>query len=408
MTIRLRRPTPQLNIVAVLEYVLMALILLYNSMWCQFVSAQSNTFMRLAYPVLILLLLLRLRVIPIRRLNRLVILLALLALYLAGTRFNTVRYLLYYVGPLMLLLLYLGVKDNQGEPFDLLFKLDDIVCVLTVISLVCFVFGTCLDVLPGARVVEYYFANQDRSCTTYFHLYYAAQTMLMFGRDFVRNCGIFAEAPGFAIYLIIAFAVEMFLRDKPRLWRCAAICLAALTTFSTKAILLVLLVIGLKFLISPNKSVVMFRFKVVVLPAVAVVLLAAALILLKDKMNTDSFFIRLDDLFASAKAFRTSPLFGTGYYNDQSIIDQFNYSRPNEGLSMGLAVLLAQGGLFMMALYLVPMVWCIFRFPKEQRLRMLAFFVSYLGLLFVTNMPFSFLALFLLAFSFEAGFRARR
>ena len=408
MTIRLRRPTPQLNIVAVLEYVLMALILLYNSMWCQFVSAQSNTFMRLAYPVLILLLLLRLRVIPIRRFNRLVILLALLALYLAGTRFNTVRYLLYYVGPLMLLLLYLGVKDNQGEPFDLLFKLDDIVCVLTVISLVCFVFGTCLDVLPGARTVEYYFANQDRSCTTYFHLYYAAQTMLMFGRDFVRNCGIFAEAPGFAIYLIIAFAVEMFLRDKPRLWRCIAICLAALTTFSTKAILLVLLVIGLKFLISPNKSVVMFRFKVVVLPVVAVVLLAAAFILLKDKMNTDSFFIRLDDLFASAKAFRTSPLIGTGYYNDQSIIDQFNYSRPNEGLSMGLAVLLAQGGLFMMALYLVPMVWCILRFPKEQRLRMLAFFISYLGLLFVTNMPFSFLALFLLAFSFEAGFHARR
>ena len=62
----------------------------------------------------------------------------------------------------------------------------------------------------------------------------------------------------------------------------------------------------------------------------------------------------------------------------------------------------------LMALYLVPMVWCILRFPKEQRLRMLAFFVSYLGLLFVTNIPFSFLALFLLAFSFEAGFHARR
>ena len=408
MTIRLRRPAGQLNIVAVLEYVLMALILLYNSMWCQFVEAQSNAFIRLAYPVLLLLLVLRLRVIPLRQFNRLVILLALLAVYLVGTRFNTARYLLYYVGPLALLLLYLGVKDQRGEPFDLLYKLGDIVCVLTVISLICYVFGTCLGVLPGGRIVEYYFANQDRSCTTYFHLYYAAQTMLMFGRDFVRNCGIFAEAPGFAIYLIVALATETFLRDKPRVWRCAVFCLAGLTTFSTKAILLVLMVLGLKFLISPNKSVVMFRIKAVVLPAVAVVLFAAAFILLKDKMNTDSFFIRLDDLFASAKAFRTSPLFGTGYYNDQSIIDRFNYARPNEGLSMGLAVLLAQGGLFMMALYLVPMVWCILRFPKEQRLRMLAFFVSYLGLLFVTNIPFSFLALFLLAFSFEAGFHARR
>ena len=403
--IRLRRLPKKVNITSILEYLLMALILLYSSMWSVFASAQSNTFIRFAYPVLAVLLVVVLwvRMLPRQRVQRLCLLAAVLAVYFLGTRYNLTRYLLYYAVPLLLLTLYMGIKDEQGKPFDLLYKLGDIVCALTVFSLICFIFGTCLGVLPGGHTIEYFFANDDRSCTTYFHLYYAAQTMLMFGRDFVRNCGIFAEAPGFAVFLVIALSTEMFLREKPRLWRCVVYYAAAITTFSTKAILLVLLVLGLKYVITRPGQVTAYRMKAVILPAGALLLAAVAMVLLIDKQNTDSFFIRLDDLFASAKAFATSPLFGTGYYNDQSIIDCFNYARPNEGLSMGVAVLLAQGGLFLLTFYILAMVGCVMRCPKAWRLRMASFFVTYFGLLFVSNMPFSFVAIFLLAFSMEAA-----
>ena len=403
MGIRLHTEYGKVNITAFLEYLLMALVVLYSSMWCLFVESQSNFFLRLAYPVLLVLIVLKVRVVSYGRLQRLILLAAALAVYLLGTRYNVARYGLYFVGPLLLLMLYIGMKDNEGDPFGLLYKLGDIVTVLTVISLVCFVFGTCLDVLPFKDTVSYYFAGYDRTCTTYFHLYYAAQTMLMFGHELVRNCGMFAEAPGFAMFLVIALATEVFFRVRPRLWRCGVIAAAALTTFSTKAILLVMLVVGIKVVIDRPRRIEWQRLKVLVLPLGGLVLLGAAAVLLIDKMNTASFFIRLDDLAASFKAFASSPLFGTGYYNDDSIIALFAYDRSNNGLSMGLAVLLAQGGLFLTAVYLVPMYLCIRRFCSGDRLRVAACFLVYIWLLFVSNMPFSFLSLFLLAFSMEAG-----
>ena len=391
----------QLNIVAALEYLLLLLAVGYTAMWSQLTEVKSNLFLRLAYPVLVLLIALRVRWLPGDRLRRLLLVAGLLAVYLLGSRYNPLRFGLYLAGPLLLLMVYWGLKDREGAPFDLLYKLGDIVCVLAVVSLFCFVFGTTLDILPR-QTVTYEFAGCTRSCTTYLHLYYAAQTVTMFGQEFVRNCGVFPEAPGFAIFLVTALSTEVFLRKKPRLWRCGVLVATAATTFSTKALLLTLAVPALWLVITPPRGERLRRFKRVALPAVVVAGVLAAGVLLADKVSTASFRIRLDDLFASGKAFLTSPVFGTGYYHDESIIQQFAYPRTNNGLSMGLAVLLAQGGVFLTALYAVPSVLCVRRFGSQRR-RVAAFFITYLGLLFVSNMPFSFLAILLLAFSMEAG-----
>ena len=389
------------NMVTGLEYLLMGLVVGYTSMWSQFADIKSNLFLRLAYPVLVLLIALRVRRLTGDRLRRLLLLAGVLAVYLLGSRYNPIRYGLYLVGPLLLLTLYWGEKQRDGKPFDLLYKLGDLVVVLAAISLFCFVFGTTLNILPG-QTVSYFFANRLQSCTTYFHLYYAAQTMPMFGQVFVRNCGVFPEAPGFAMFLTVALSTEVFLRDKPRPWRCGILVAAALTTFSTKAILLSLLVFALKLVITTPKSLRLRQVKRVAVPLTAAVCGVAAAVLLLDKMNTSSFYIRADDLLASWKTFLSAPAFGAGYYNDEAIIARFAYPRNNNGLSMGLAVLLAQGGVYLTAVYLVPMGLCIRRFAARRR-AMAAFFLVYIGLLFVSNMPFSFLAILLLAFSLEAG-----
>lgn len=408
MSIRLKGLPKQVNILTLLEYLLMMLVLLYSSMWTLFVPAKSNTFLRFAYPLLAVMLVLRMRVIKAPRWRRLVIIAALLAVYLVMTRFNVARYLLYFVAPLILLTLYVGLCDEKNAAFGLLYKLADIVLVLTVVSLVCYVFGTCLGLLPGARDTTYFWASETRTCTTYYHLYYEAQTVDIFGFHLVRNCGIFTEAPGFAVFLIFALATEIFLRSKARLWRIGVLCAAILTTYSTKAILIAVVVFGLQYLITTPRTILWRRFKMVVVPVVCVTVAAIAIILLKDKMNTDSFFIRLDDLFSSLKAWRTSPIFGTGYYNDDSVIAQFAYPRPNNGLSMGLPVLLAQGGLFLVAFYIGAAVTCTARLSGYPRRQMASFFVTYFVLMFVSNIPFSFLAMLLLAFSVEGARQSRR
>lgn len=400
---------PTVTLVAVLEYVLMLFVLLYSSMWALFTSANCNTFFRLSYPLLAALIFLRLRgrAILAPRWKRLVIVAAFLAVYALCTRYNPVRFGLYYFIPLILLMLYMGLTDDRGACISLLFKLSDIVTVLSVISLFCFIFGTCLGALPGRSVATYNWAEATRTCGTYFHLYYESQSIIFLGRDLVRNCGLFMEAPGFAVFLVYAAAVEMLLREKLRLWRCAILYVTALTTFSAKAILLVVLICGLRYVIRRSRTILSHRFKLVILPAVLVAVALVAVVLIADKMTSASYYIRLDDVQACIKTWLTRPLFGTGYWNDDSVIPFFTYEgRYNDGLSMGFAVILAQGGVYLLTLYLLPMLWCIRRTRGFDRACIAAFFLAYTGLMFITNMPYSYLALFTIAFALEYGHRA--
>ena len=395
----------QVNILALFEYLLMLLTLLYSSMWTLFVPAKSNEFLRFAYPVMTALLLLRRQDFNKQRIRRLIFVAVLLAVYLLFTRYNTVRYVLYYAVPLLVLMVYIGICDECGTAVGLLHKLADIVTALAAISLVCYLLGTCLDILPWARETTYFWASETRTCTTYYHLYYEAQSTDMFGLHLVRNCGIFTEAPGYAVFLIIALATEMFLRKQPRVWRLVLLCVTVITTYSTKAVLLAVGVFGLHYIITAPRTPLQRRLKRIILPIVCVAGAAVAVILLIDKMNTESFYIRIDDLLASLKTWWTSPLFGTGYYNDESVIAQFAYPRPNNGLSMGLPVLLAQGGLFLVALYIVAASGYVLRQHGGDRWKAASFFTVYFALMFVSNMPFSFLALLVLALSLESGRR---
>lgn len=402
---RLKACVKQVNILTLLEYLLMLLVLLYSSMWALFVPAKSNEFLRFAYPVITALLLLRRQDFNKQRIRRLIFVAALLAVYLLFTRYNAVRYVLYYAAPLLILMLYIGLCDERDAAVGLLHKLADIVTVIAAISLVCYLLGTCLNILPWARETTYFWASETRTCTTYYHLYYEAQTADIFGLHLVRNCGVFTEAPGYAVFLITALATEMFLRNRPRVWRLVLLSATIITTYSTKAVLLAVGVFGLHYIITAPRTPLWRRLKPIVLPVVCIAGAAIGIILLIDKMNTESFYIRIDDLLASLKAWWTSPLFGTGYYNDSSVIAQFAYPRPNNGLSMGLPVLLAQGGLFLVALYLGAAVGCVWRRHDDKRWKTACFFVVYFALLFVSNIPFSFLSLLMLALSLESGRR---
>ena len=116
-----RRLGTSTTLVTVLEYILMLFVLLYSSMWALFTSANCNTFFRLSYPLLAVLLILRLRgrALLAPRWKRLVLLAAFLAVYLIATRYNPTRYLLYYLIPLLLLTLYMGLLDDRQACFAL-------------------------------------------------------------------------------------------------------------------------------------------------------------------------------------------------------------------------------------------------------------------------------------------------
>ncbi len=404
MTLRWARTPLRTEIVNVLEYVLMFLVLFYTSTWSLFTSANCNTAIRLGLPLLGVLLFMRSERVRYVQWQRLLFLAVFLAIYIVATRYNTTRFVLYYFAPLLLLVMYIGLVERQEGSAGLLFKLSDIVMVLTAISLVCFVFGTLLDILPGAGMARYSWGGSLRNCPTYYHLFYEAQKINFMGHTFVRNCSIFPEAPGFAIFLVTATSTEVLLRQRPRIWRCILYVLATVTTFSAKAVVLVAAVFAMRYILMPSRTEFWRKVKRLLVPVALLGVGAVAAVMLWDKMQTVSGFMRLDDVVACIKTWRTSPVFGTGYWNDESVIPFFSYAdRYNNGLSMGMMVVLAQGGLYLLCLYLIPLVNAVLRARGTHRRMLAGFGLMYLALLFTSNIAYNFLTLFLIAVFMELG-----
>ena len=128
MAVRVGRLPEKVNILTVLEYLLMGLVVFYTAIWCLFTSANCNTAIRLALPLLAVMIFLRAGVVKAAHWRRVVLLAVFLAVYVIATRYNAVRFVLYYAAPLLLLVLYVGLKERQEGCLDLLHKLRHDLC----------------------------------------------------------------------------------------------------------------------------------------------------------------------------------------------------------------------------------------------------------------------------------------
>lgn len=386
--------------VAVGEYLLALWVVFYSAVWCLYTPANCNTALRFGVPLLVLLIFCGDVTLTPRLWRRVGVLAVFLAVYLIATRYNPIRYLLYYFTPLLLLTLYFGGRRDGGV--GLLHKLSDVMTVLTALSLFFYLFGTVLHWIPKTDLAAFYWGGGWRTCPSYFHLYYEAQQITFLGWDLPRNCGVFPEAPGFAVFLVAAAAAETLLRDRPRLWRCVLFAAATVTTVSVKAFLLMAAVFTLRYVLWPP-AWLSRRLRLWLFPILGVGMALGSAVLLWDKLTSVSGVMRLDDVAACLRAFATAPLFGTGYWNDASVIPFFSYpDRYNNGLSMGAAVILAQGGLYLSTLYWWPTVGAIRRHRGDRR-RWVAFSLIYAGLLFSGNITYHFLTMVLIALFLSVG-----
>lgn len=387
-------------IITVLEYLLMLSTVFYSSMWALFTGAQSNTFSRVFIILLGVLLALRFTEIRQRGIYRAAAMAAFLAVFMFFTRYNLIRTVLYLLIPFCLCVLYLSLLKTREEKSRLVLYLSDIIVTLSFVSLVLYILGTLFGFLSPTQEVRVWWAEEEKLVNTYFHLLYEAQEINFFGHTFMRNCGIFPEAPGFAAFLAVSLSAELFLRKKVSYSRLVVLSLTCVTTFSAKALLLAAAAFYLKFLLWDKKGRVIVALKL----SGAAVAAAFAAIILWDKAQSNSFYIRLDDFKAALATFVQNPIFGAGYYNDSAVIANFEYAyRYNDGLSMGLAVLAAQGGLWLTLFYLLSAVKAVFCVEKRERLSMLAFALIFFGMLFITNMPFAMLTIFIVSYLASVG-----
>lgn len=388
----------------IIEYLLMLLIFINGqSVWIW--SIGGNPFIRLACVAIALsaVLLICYRYVSRDTFFKCALIFAYLFVYLVAT-INTSYRVQYCVRFLLVFPLFFLIADNvwkSGRVKQFALKFADIVFVFSLISVIFYLFGTVLDALPKS-VDTYEWARDIKTTVNYYHLMYEAQTSEILGVTVIRNCGIFAEAPSYAVPLILALFLELFIRERASKIRIIILMLTIITSFSSKATGIALVVAALKlcsdFYFSRKPIKGWKRILKLFLPVAILFSAAVALQIVAAKIDTDSGFMRVDNIYTGWKAFRANPLLGVGFENEDALNAYAQYLTSSGGLAMGIPVLIGEGGVYLTLFYIYGMA----RFIKNMQNKPLAisFVITHLLILFTSNIPYFLSTMMILAIEF--------
>lgn len=262
-----------------------------------------------------------------------------------------------FAAPIIAGMLYFVFEKDKNQ---LWFAFEDAVVILAAVSLVFYIGGTVLDIIPNTGIATFEWAY-TRTCRTFFSLYYEAQRIK--GASFsLRNCGIFPEAPMYNMVLCTALAVEMFLRPQRNNKRMWLLIVTIVTTLSSTGYLFVIL----SLLLDHGEKA--FRTHALTLRKLIYILMAAAgVVLLFALFNyrltyqsgINSNAVRFDHIAACFKTWGQNIFTGCGYGNLNAVFENAVYE---QGISIGLPYLLATGGIVLgtpvIGIYLFNAVLC--------------------------------------------------
>lgn len=322
-------------------------------------------------------------------------------IYVLATRYNIKDFFMNFMLLVYAFVVLCIVMRNTRGYFNLIEKYCNIVLVVALISLFCYVFGTLLNVLPGASTISYTKMNLWYTCKTYYGVYFEAQDQYIMGIRLVRNCGIFMEAPGYAFPLTMALLYEMFKKVTPRKWVCAVLTVTGLTTLSTKVMITMTLTYIIYFF--TNERTKGAFLKVMKIVAAPVILVAGGIFIyfalsVKIDENSASFLGRMDALQATVHVWLDHPIFGSGFKNDPSVREYFTHIKSDyNGITAGFTCVLAEGGLWLMGMYLFAMFNLLKNAAPENKKLVKVFLFIFFVYWVQSSLQFSTITLFVIA-----------
>ncbi len=271
---------------------------------------------------------------------------------------------------------------QRGKLLELIRKLNVVITALAVISLYYWIFGVML---------KWFYPNMY-TCITwgrfgwiygYDGLHFEVQLDTTFFPDqlIYRNSGIFAEAPMFNLWLNIALAIEIFLRERISKFRVIILVVTVITTMSVTGIIFIALVVVL-YLVLHYRSIGTFQRGFLIALSVVFILPVLVMIIsysMQLKVDTESYQMRLSDYASGVKLWLQYPIFGSGYGNLQTLME-YTYSPDGIlGFSNSLTAVLGTGGLWMSVLVYIPHFGAIFtRWSGDKKLSLFALCVLFL------------------------------
>ncbi len=312
-----------------------------------------------------------------------------LLFYLVVTESRPMVYLVKHVLVFTIFFLYCCTLIQNGKVGEFAKAFVNVVSVVSAVSLFFWLFGSVLSIVPGFPTLYIWAGNH--TTVNYYWLYFEnrIQANQILGQTVIRNTGIYAEAPGVSGYLIMALAIALpGEKEKYPLKQKVLLVITMLTTLSTKGLIAVMILIALIYLFthpakSPSKLILKSIFAIIVMTAVSI----GTFLLLEDKSTTLSYIVRMDDVRATISTWKNHVLFGSGYQEAEEIIQHFSVSRSNNGLSMGLTILLAQGGIYMITFYALSFILALYASRRIDRTLFMRVFIF--GIMIVFNLIIS-------------------
>ena len=278
-------------------------------------------------------------------------------------------------------------KEKDPQIFNVY---NNTVCIIALISIFFWIFGSQLHVLHPTGVYSSSWSNLYGgydSKPTYYNIYFETQLL----HNVVRNSAIFAEAPMAALTFSVALTLENLYGKKSKFHKLKLLVftIAILTTLSSTGY--ICLIINLIYLLLINTS--QSKYKSLLRGTILLVGIIIVVCIFIEKLHSHSGSSRGQDYRNAFLAVKKHPFFGVGFGNGFKLkggIGKFGYSN-----SFGKVI--GEGGIYISILYWLAFAKSFFVALKNKNLQRLFFTIIIVFLFITTIFVDSYLMCFLLA-----------
>ena len=311
-----------------------------------------------------------------------------------------VNFISVYLVMLPLFILIYG--ESKKSIITIMKNIVIIVAIVSVVSLLLYLLIDVFHLLKYSNEVKIAWGG-TKKVESFYYLYFKTQNFYISNHTLIRNTSIYTEAPMFSLILTLSICFnELFLKTN-KFARYIFI-VAMISTFSTTGYIAVTLIYMLLILFKSkiNKRLLFF---ILTIP------LILCFMLFFSRLKTSSGSTRIDDYLASYKTwvnsskhignlttqrlhlaiYKTTCMGG----NEDAIFENVSdFRRHNMGLSNSFMVVLAEGGIYLLLLYLIPFIYTSIKFIKEKNWNYVVFniimlFLFFLAIFFYTNIMMS-------------------
>lgn len=263
--------------------------------------------------------------------------------------------LIYYCFIFFLFYIYFTTYGKEAI-ISMINKYIKIVIILSIISLFFWIFGDVFKIIKSNEYVPIDFGAgilDTRNITSYYKLHFDTQKVSINNWEIIRNSGVFAEAPMFAMIIIIAIMFQLFVKKVEfSKFNIILLFITILTTTSATGILCAMLMLFLYLSSKKLQIKILNQLKNITLPLIFCIVLILSFNILNDKSETTSFSNRALDYKNAFNIFLQKPLFGEGISHEH----EYEGDLLGYGYSNSISKIITDGGIYLLLFYAIALI----------------------------------------------------